>query len=166
MLFRSSLLVAKDLSQGSGVSSAAPGGNPAAAPLLAKDLVPGDIVQVLMLWNHTMGSEQQKTRPWIVISSADFHAKGLGLFIGVPLTKQAHKVTGFLGARIPLSDGEVNYADAHLTPSLRLDRGLKRLALCEQVRTLSEKRLLGRAGSVDAKTLSGIRGGVTFVIDA
>src|SRR5258706_9066111 len=92
----------------------------------------GDIYWVKIPQHHTVGSEQYKRRPWVIISSsAILH---LEMVVGVPLSMQAQKQNRHF--RIAVADSEIirDPGSTSLMPA-------ERVALTEQVRALSIQRL-------------------------
>lgn len=107
---------------------------------------------------HTMGSEQYKRRPWLVVSSDTIHQR-LALVLAVPLSTQGHKASDFARHRIvmELKDFSPNPDGAPLTePSV---------ALTEQVRALAHMRLEGEpAGRFSAEAMTRVDAGLRFVL--
>jgi mRNA-degrading endonuclease toxin of MazEF toxin-antitoxin module len=110
-----------------------------------------------MPWNHTVGHEQAKPRPWVVISSKRFHRPFLDLVIAVPLTSQTHKAGQFRGARILVP------ADAIVSVDPRFVKQ-DQLALTEHVRSLSLARSRGKVGAIEQAWVDSIRGAVRVSI--
>ena len=137
----------------------------------AKDLNPGDIVWVAMTENHVMGAEQQKRRPWLIITTPRFvkydqYAKaGQGLAHGVPLSKS---VVGKLHPDgRPLREFWVSIPWDDIQPDSTSLDPVPRLALCSQVRTLSELRFQELAGRIKPSSrvkITEVRAGVSFVL--
>lgn len=117
----------------------------------------GLVFWVDMPAEHTIGSEQYKRRPWVVVSSDSLHQR-MSIVQAVPLTSQRHKADGFLGCRI-----EITLAD--FVPS---DDGIPLtedgVALTEQVRVLAHERLDGQpAGKLSQAAMARIDTGLRFV---
>lgn len=90
----------------------------------------GDIWQINL--DPTVGSEIQKTRPYVVISPAKLHDH-LRTVIVAPMTSK-----GFAAPfRIPVTHA-----------------GTKGLIVLDQMRTVDKVRLAKRLGAISAKTLS------------
>ena len=94
---------------------------------------------------HTVGREQQKDRPWVVVSEMAFNRR-YGLFHAVPLTTKEWSP-------------EMNHVKVPATFD-----GIDRVALCEQSRSLSELRIRSKAGRVDADILNEIRDKVAYIV--
>lgn len=144
----------------------APPTAPAPAPLaiLARSLVPGDIVWILLPNSHVVGSEQKKQRPWLVISPKRFNEGPLGLLIGVPLSKSQRILKSLAPGRVLVESNQITYADQHLPENLKLLR-TKRIALCDQVRALSEQRVIAKPGQAQRKVYDDVRAGIAFNIE-
>jgi len=143
---------------------------PGAFAFLARHLNPGDIVWVDMpptvptgSPGGLVGSEQRKTRPWVVISDRKrFQERGLGLFVGVPLTTKLHRQGPKF--RILVPQANVTYQDTQLPPKDKLLRG-DTLALTEHVRSLSERRILSKPGMVSASVVDDLRVAVAYILN-
>lgn len=84
----------------------------------------------------TRGSEQAKSRPFVIVSVDQLNQASLGLSLGVPLTR-----TDFgsaLHLPIPASEGGLR---------------TKSFAMPEQLRAISHERLSRRLGNLRPKTL-------------
>lgn len=84
----------------------------------------------------TRGSEQAKSRPFVIVSVDQLNQAGLGLSLAVPLTR-----TDFgsaLHLSIPASEGGLT---------------AKSFAMPEQLGAISHERLSRRLGSLRSKTL-------------
>lgn len=129
----------------------ASGSEPAPAiEVRANMLTAGDIVWVRM--ENAVGSEIEKTRPWLVTSGPRFNKK-FGLFAAVPLSSQDN--IGFHPAhRFTVKSDWVEYVDGKLPTELRLDR-IDRTALCEHARTVAEARIIPKAGVIVVAKLKG-----------
>lgn len=116
----------------------------------------GDIYWIDVPKKHTVGSEQYKRRPWLVISSNLI--SHLPIVIGVPLSQEIHKQNR--QHRILILEKDI-VRDSGCT----LDPG-ERIALTEQVRVLSVERVeFPRQGRVTATALYAVEGGVAYVLD-
>ena len=116
----------------------------------------GDIYLINVPRHHTVGSEQYKRRPWLIVST---NAIGyLNLAIGVPLSMQAQKQNRQF--RIAITQPNII-----LDPGSTLMPG-ERVALTEQVRVLSVERLeFPRAGRVTNAALYAVEAGLAFVLE-
>ncbi len=116
----------------------------------------GDIYWVSIPVSHTVGSEQYKRRPWIIVSAnAIAH---IGIVIGVPLSQKVKKQNRLFRIHIPHSS--ITY-----DPGTTLMPG-DRVALTEQVRALSIDRLESpRAGCLTATALYAVEAGLAFVLE-
>jgi len=102
---------------------------------LSRELRQGDVV-----WadpDPTKGSEQEKTRPFVVVSVNQLNRSPIGLSLAVPLTR-----TDFSNA-----------LHLEITPP---EGGLreKSFAMPEQLRALSHERVTRRLGELRAVTLT------------
>ena len=107
---------------------------------------------------HTVGAEQFKRRPWLVVSSDSIHQR-LPLVIAVPHSTQTHRSDGYLGHRIdmPIEEFVPNADGAPLTEST--------IALTEQVRALAHARLEGEpAGRFPVAAMARVDAGLRFVM--
>lgn len=130
--------------------------NPPAAPLTHPQR--GDIYWVNIPQRHTVGHEQYKRRPWLIVSNNAIVP--LGLVVGVPLSFQLQKKNRLF--RISILATEIIREVGASNP---LDPG-ERIALTEQVRTLSIDRLeRPRSGRVTDTALFAVEAGVAFVLD-
>lgn len=98
--------------------------------------------------NPTRGHEQAGTRPALVVSADDFNHGPAGLVILVPMTTRER--------RIPLH--------VSVDPP---EGGLNRRSFikCEDVRSVSEERLVRRFGLVSPDTLSLVADRLRIVLD-
>lgn len=132
---------------------------PAAAPTVvahATNPLRGDIYWVNIPRGHTVGHEQYKRRPFLVVSNNAIHH--LDLVIGVPLSFQAQK-------RNRQYHIQVLATDIALDPGSTLDPG-NRIALAEQVRCLSIERLEpARQARVSDTAVYAVEAGLAFVMD-
>ncbi|MGW8592415.1 type II toxin-antitoxin system PemK/MazF family toxin [Dietzia sp. NPDC055877] len=108
------------------------------------DPEPGDVVWVTL--DPTVGREQSGRRPAMVVSSRGHLSIADTLVIVVPVTSVDRKWSNHVRLR-----GDVP------------PRGS--WAMTEQVRTISRRRVVGRAGRVDSSTLIEIRRWLTDFID-
>lgn len=106
--------------------------------------------------SHTVGSEQYKRRPWLIISNNA--TTQFRMVIGVPLSFKVHKGNRLFRIRILATD---IIADS----GSNLDPG-ERIALTEQIRALSVERLeFPRQGKVTDSALFAVEAGVAFILD-
>ena len=115
----------------------------------------GDIFWISVPARHTVGSEQQKRRPWIIFS--DDAVLTQGLVIAVPLSLKANKQNRQY--RILVSDSNILR-----DPGSTLIPG-DRVALTEQLRALSVDRLEPpRQGRLTDTAFYAVEAGVAFVL--
>lgn len=91
----------------------------------------------------TVGSEQEKDRPWVIVSLTRFHRGNC--VVGVPLSKQLYKSVAHLimiPAREFMMDGGEPSQD--------------RVALTDQIRALDKTRFRRKAGCISRQGLSAI----------
>lgn len=98
----------------------------------------GDVFWVNL--DPVVGSEVGKTRPAVVVQNEAANATAATVTI-IPLSTKVGRVYPF---QVHIPAGRAG-----------LDRESK--ALCEQVRTLSRRRLLGRIGALDQELLDQLR---------
>lgn len=87
--------------------------------------------------NPTVGHEQAKCRPYLVVSPEIFNQGPADLIVVVPITSQFRQLSWFV----------------HIEPP---EGGLTKhsYVICNQVRTVSKKRFVGsRLGSLQQKTI-------------
>lgn len=84
----------------------------------------------------TRGSEQAKSRPFVIVSVDQLNHAGLGLSLAVPLTRS--DFGSALHLPIPKGEGGLK-ADSYAMP--------------EQLRAISHERLRSRLGALRSKTL-------------
>jgi mRNA-degrading endonuclease toxin of MazEF toxin-antitoxin module len=115
----------------------------------------GDIFWVSVPAHHTVGSEQQKRRPWIIFS--DDAIVTHGLVIAVPLSQKIHKQNRQF--RILVTEANILHdLGSTLMPG-------DRIALTEQLRALSIERLEPlRQGRLTDTALYAVEAGVAFVL--
>jgi mRNA-degrading endonuclease toxin of MazEF toxin-antitoxin module len=131
----------------------------------AASLEPGDVVWVEMPTAQVIGSEQQKRRPWLVLSPRAILQAKLALVHAVPFTTKTDKDPR--PYRVFVASIELHHEDGDLDAGLRLTRDEDRLVLCDQARTLSEQRIIAVAGRIKNKRLlNDIRAGVAYVFGA
>jgi mRNA-degrading endonuclease toxin of MazEF toxin-antitoxin module len=115
----------------------------------------GDIYWISVPAQHTVGTEQQKRRPWIIFS--DDVTVSLGLVIAVPLSLKVNKQNRQF--RILVTE-----ANVLRDPGSTLVPG-DRVALTEQIRALSVNRLdPDRQGRLTDTAFYAVEAGVAFVL--
>ena len=116
----------------------------------------GEIYWIDVPRRHTVGSEQYKRRPWLVVST---NAIGyLPIVIGVPLSFEVQKKNRTFRIAILATD-------IILEPGATLDPG-ERVALTEQVRVLSTERMeFPRQGRITETALYAVEAGLAYVLD-
>jgi mRNA-degrading endonuclease toxin of MazEF toxin-antitoxin module len=118
----------------------------------------GDIYWVKMPKQHTVGHEQQKRRPWLIVSNNAISA--LDMVMGVPLSFQLHKKNRQF--RIAILAGDIIHEVGSTNP---VDPG-ERIALTEQTRALSTDRLeKPRSARISDTALFAVEAGIAFVLD-
>jgi|SRR5690554_4138484 len=97
----------------------------------------------------TVGAEIRKTRPAIIVN--DNSVGKLPLKIIVPLTdwKTHYKIAPWIVQILPNAKNNLSKTSA---------------ADCFQVRSLSEKRIIGKVGKIDTETLEKIKEGLAKVL--
>jgi mRNA-degrading endonuclease toxin of MazEF toxin-antitoxin module len=116
----------------------------------------GDVYWVNIPRKHTVGSEQYKRRPFLVVSNNGIHSQQI--VIGVPLSFQTQKKNRQY--RIA-----VLQTDIILDVGSTLDPG-ERIALTEQVRCLSVERLEpDRQAKLTDTAIYAVEAGLAFVMD-
>lgn len=116
----------------------------------------GDVYWVKIPKHHTVGHEQYKRRPFLIVSNNSIHY--LDMVIGVPLCSQTHKANRQFRINVLASD-------IILDPGTTLDQR-DRVALTEQVRALSVDRLEPtRQAKVSDTAVSAVEAGLAFVMD-
>lgn len=115
----------------------------------------GDIYWVLVPAHHTVGTEQQKRRPWIIFSDESVTTQGL--VIAVPLSQKIHKQNRQF--RILVTQANIIHdLGSSLMPG-------DRIALTEQIRAISIERLEPlRQGRLTDTALYAVEAGVAFVL--
>lgn len=118
----------------------------------------GDIYWVKVPKKHTVGHEQYKRRPWLIVSNNAISQ--LEMVVGVPLSFKLHKKNRQFRIAIPAT--QIIHEVGSTNP---LDPG-ERIALTEQVRALSTDRLeKPRSGRVTDTALFAVEAGIVFVLD-
>jgi mRNA-degrading endonuclease toxin of MazEF toxin-antitoxin module len=91
----------------------------------------------------TVGSEQEKDRPWVIVSVTHLHRGNC--VVGLPLSKNIKKASAHLIA-IPRTE-------------ITMDGGIPpydSVALTDQIRALDKRRFRRKAGSISPKGLNAI----------
>lgn len=91
----------------------------------------------------TVGSEQEKERPWVVVSVNHLHRGNC--VVGVPLSKQTGKAVAHL-IQIPKEE-------------LHMEHGLVAydcVALTDQIRSLDKRRFRKKAGRISTQGLNSV----------
>jgi mRNA-degrading endonuclease toxin of MazEF toxin-antitoxin module len=116
----------------------------------------GDVFWVKVPRQHTVGSEQYKRSPWLIVSG-DAVAR-LNLVIGVPLSQKVQKQNPEF--RILITEPNIiRESTATLIPC-------DRVALAEQVRVLSTDRLeFPRDARVTDAALFAVEAALAFVLE-
>jgi mRNA-degrading endonuclease toxin of MazEF toxin-antitoxin module len=116
----------------------------------------GEIYWVNIPQRHTVGREQFKKRPWLIVSTNSIAQ--LQLVVGVPLTTKTQKPNRQF--RIQILEGDII-----LEPNSTLDK-CERLALTEQVRTLSLERFdFPRVARVTDAAIYAVEAGLKFIFE-
>lgn len=95
----------------------------------------------------TVGSEQEKDRPWVIVSVSYLHRGNC--VVGVPLSKQTNKSVAHL-IQIPKSE-------LHLEPG---NAPYDCVALTDQIRALDKTRFRKKAGTISTEGLDSILLGI------
>jgi len=137
------------------VPSTVPGTSSPAKPKLANPQR-GDVYWVNIPKKHTVGHEQYKRRPFLIVSNNAIHY--LEIVIGVPLTFQVHKKNRQYRIAVLASDIIMDTGST-------LDPG-ERVALTEQVRCVSVERLEpDRQAKLTDTAIYAVEAGLAFVMD-
>ena len=116
----------------------------------------GEIYWVNVPRAHTVGTEQFKKRPWLIVSTNSIAQ--LQLVIGVPLTTKIQKRNRQFRMAILQND-------IILEPNSTLE-ACERVALTEQVRALSVERFdFPRVARVTDSAIYAIEAGLKFVME-
>jgi mRNA interferase MazF len=108
----------------------------------------GDVYRASL--NPTVGSEQDGTRPVVVVSRDAINASSPVVII-VPITSRSNK------SRLYPSHVELKLGDGGLTADS--------VALCEQVRSISRERLGDYLGNIPKPKLSQINASLKIALD-
>jgi len=116
----------------------------------------GEVYWVNIPKKHTIGHEQYKRRPFLIVSNNAIHH--LEMVIGVPLSFQVHKKNRQYRIAVLVTD-------IILDTGSTLDPG-ERIALTEQVRALSVQRLEpDRQAKLTDTAIYAVEAGLAFVMD-
>jgi mRNA-degrading endonuclease toxin of MazEF toxin-antitoxin module len=116
----------------------------------------GDVYWVGIPAHHTVGSEQYKRRPWLIVSSTA--TLSAGLVVGVALSQKVQKQNPHFRILITQSSTILDPGSTLLP--------CDRVALTEQVRALSIDRLeFPRAARVTDVALYEVEAGLAFVLE-
>ena len=116
----------------------------------------GDIYWIKIPQAQTVGSEQYKRRPWVIISSSAITL--LRMVVAVPLSQKTQQQNRQFRILIP-SSNVVYEPGTTLVPC-------DRLALTHQIRALAIERLeLPRVGRLTETAISAVEAGIAFVLD-
>ena len=99
----------------------------------------------------TVGSEQEKDRPWVIVSVSNLHRGNC--VVGIPLSRQTDKSVAHLIA-IPKSE-------------LRFESGTAAydcVALTDQIRALDKRRFRKKTGTMSAYGLDSVLLGVKRIL--
>lgn len=99
----------------------------------------------------TVGSEQQKDRPWVVVSMTQFHRGNC--VVAVPLSSRLDKAVAHL---IQIPADELIYTDGSIPQTC--------VALTDQIRALDKRRLRRQAGRISAAGLDSILAGIQMLL--
>jgi mRNA-degrading endonuclease toxin of MazEF toxin-antitoxin module len=95
----------------------------------------------------TVGSEQEKDRPWVIVSVTHLHRGNC--VVGVPLTKNLQKACAHL-VQLPKSEMTMDGSESPYDS----------VALTDQIRALDKTRFRRKAGSISRVGLNAIRLGL------
>jgi mRNA interferase MazF len=99
-------------------------------------------------FGNPIGREQAGRRPAVVVSANDFNDQGSGVVIVVPTTSTRRG----LGTHVEIEPGESGLLHTSY-------------AKCEDVKSISEERLMNRLGAVGAETSFAIGRVLRFLLD-
>lgn len=108
--------------------------------------------------HHTLGSEQFKRRPWLVISADSIHQR-LPQVVAVPISSRVVRADEFLLSRIALEIADIvpNPDGSALT--------FGGVVLTEQIRALAHERLEGQpAGKLSSSALAKVDAGLRYAL--
>lgn len=122
------------------------------------DIKPGEVYWVTIPQNHTVGSEQFKRRPFVIVSRLLLNRKG-NVVVGVPFTTASTDKPDPPPHRILIPANEI-LRDVLYTGPIEMS-----VALTDQVRALDKTRLEQRIGMLSATALTAIGLGLAYVFD-
>lgn len=117
-------------------------------------LLPGDICWAVD--PVAIGSEQQKSRPWVVMSRKAIN--GNNTVVAVPLTSNSAKADRYPAFCILLPAGEI-------IPAIGQRASIDSVALCHQVRVMDKSRFTGRYGKLSLSAVPAVQLGLAFVFN-
>ena len=114
--------------------------------MYARDCTRGDVIRVNL--DPSVGREQAKTRPCLVVQSAML--RGAQTTIVLPIADEGLKKR--LPFLVPVANGEGGLTkDSHI--------------LIHQIRVIDETRIVGRLGTISAKTMREVDAAIRFTLD-
>jgi mRNA-degrading endonuclease toxin of MazEF toxin-antitoxin module len=108
-----------------------------------------------MKLSNTLGTEQQKDRPYIIVSRNSVNDLGEAV-VGIPLSKQIHKASAY---RIVLPVNEIIKEPGYNRP---LFDGV---ALTDHIRVLDVSRLMQKMGRLSDSATISVSLGLSFLLD-
>lgn len=108
-----------------------------------------------MLSTNTVGTEQQKDRPYIIMSRNSVNDLEKNV-VGVPLSTQLHKASSY---RIKLPVAEI-IKDAGYNKPIQ-----ESVALTDQLRVLDVSRLIQKVGRLSDAAIISVGLGLSFLFD-
>ena len=119
------------------------------------DIEKGDIYWVNIPKAHTVGSEQFKSRPYVIVSRLAWNRVANNI-VGVPLSSKVEKASQHR-ILIPLTEiSKDPLWTGTLVPSV---------ALTDQIRVLDKTRLQQKVGSLSQSAIIALELGVSFLLD-
>ena len=117
-------------------------------------VVQGEIYWVDIKPEHTVGSEQYKRRPWVIVSKDALNSNRV--VIGVPLSTNLDKACAY-NIKIPATE-------------ILIDAGCQSeisdsVALTLQIRALDKLRLGTRIGRLTDSAVISVGAGISYVLD-
>jgi mRNA-degrading endonuclease toxin of MazEF toxin-antitoxin module len=104
---------------------------------------------------NTVGSEQEKDRPYVIMSRNSVNDLGINV-VGVPLSTQVHKASAY---RIKLPVSEFIKDPSSDKP---VQEGV---ALTDQIRVLDTGRLMQKVGRLSDSAIISVGLGLSFLFD-
>jgi mRNA interferase MazF len=115
---------------------------------------PGDV-----FWadpSPVVGSEQDKTRPWVVVSRSETNSQRT--VVAVPFSTRLHKSGPPYRILIPrqefLKDQSCSHTDIQDS-----------LALCDQIRVIDKSRVIYKYGVLTRTAFNSVQLGLTYIFD-